>query len=103
MSMIKGPAIWVTMTALILGLTVAATAQDQQKDQKDQKDQKEQKDQKGRRNQQKQQQPQAQQAAVGPAAQSKDELDAFVALQNEQNPAKKIELTNGFIAKFPNS
>jgi len=100
MSMIKGPAIWVTMTALILGLTVAATAQDQQKDQKDQK---EQKDQKGRRNQQEQQQPQAQQAAVGPAAQSKDELDAFVALQNEQNPAKKIELADGFIAKFPNS
>src|SRR5215467_10418897 len=93
MSMIKGPAIWVTMTALILGLTVVATAQDQQKDQKDQK---------GRRNQQ-QEQPQAQQSAVGPIPQSKDELDAFVAVQNEQSPAKKVELADGFIAKYPNS
>jgi hypothetical protein len=91
MSMIKGPAIWVTVTALFLGLTTVATAQDQQKDQK------------GRRNQQQQQPQQAQQSAVGPMPQSKDELDAFVAVQNEQSPAKKIELADGFIAKYPNS
>jgi hypothetical protein len=82
------------MTALILGLTTVAIAQDQQKDQKDQK---------GRRNQQQQEQPQAQQPVVGPMAQSKDELDTFLAVQNEQSQAKKIELAEGFIAKYPNS
>jgi Tfp pilus assembly protein PilF len=91
MSMIKGPAIWVTVTALILGLTTVATAQDQQKEQK------------GRRNQEQQQQQPQQQLVVGPVAQSKDELDAFVAVQNEQSPAKKVELADGFIAKYPNS
>jgi len=82
------------MIALILGLTTVAIAQDQQKDQKDPK---------GRRNQQQQEQPQAQQPVVGPMAQSKDELDAFLAVQNEQSPAKKIELAEGFISKYPNS
>jgi hypothetical protein len=81
------------ITALILGLTTVATAQDQQKEQKDQK---------GRRNQQ-QEQPQAQQPNVGPIPQSKDELDGFLAVQNEQSPAKKIELADGFITKYPNS
>ena len=93
MSMIKGTAIWVTMIALILGLTTVATAQDQQKDQKE----------KGRRNQEQQQQQPQQQLVVGPVAQSKDEFDAFVAVQNEQSPAKKVELADGFIAKYPNS
>jgi len=89
MSMTKRPAIWAMITALILGLTTVATAQDQQKD-------------KGRRNQQ-QEQPQAQQPNVGPIPQTKDELDAFLAVQNEQSPAKKIELADGFITKYPNS
>jgi Tfp pilus assembly protein PilF len=91
MSMTKRPAIWATMTALILGLTTVATAQDQQKDPK------------GRRNQQQQQQAPVQQPVVGPMAQSKDELDTFLAVQNEQSPAKKIELADGFIAKYPTS
>jgi hypothetical protein len=58
----------------------------------------------GRRNQQKEQQaaPAAPQN-VGPLAQSKDELDAYMGLQNEQNPGKKIELADAFIAKYPNS
>ena len=94
MSMIKGTAIWVTMIALILGLTSVATAQDQQKEPKEPK---------GRRNQEQQQQQPQQQPVVGPVAQSKDEVDAFVALQNEQSPAKKLELADGFIAKYPNS
>lgn len=86
MSMTKRPAFWATLVGLILGLTTAATAQ-------------------GRRNQQQQQQqqPQVQQPAVGPMAQSKDELDAFVAVQNEQSPAKKIELADAFVAKYANS
>src|SRR5215471_16828401 len=60
-----------------------------------------------RRNQQKQQQQQQQQApapqSVAPVAQSKEEFDAFMAVQNEQTPAKKIELAEGFIAKYPAS
>ena len=92
MSMTKRPAIWAMMTALILGLTTVAAAQDQQKEQ----------NQKGRRNQQ-QEQPQAQPPTVGPMPQSKDELDGFLAVQNEQSTAKKIELADGFITKYPNS
>ena len=58
----------------------------------------------GRRNQQQQQQdvPQTQQG-VGPAPQSKDEAEAFTALQREQAPDKKVELAEAFIAKYPNS
>ncbi len=58
----------------------------------------------GRRNQQ--QQPQQQAPApqnVGPVAQSKEEFDSFMAVQNEQTPAKKVELAEGFIGKYPNS
>jgi tetratricopeptide (TPR) repeat protein len=90
MSTIKGFGLFTIVIALILTLSTAATAQEQ----------------KGRRNQQQQQQqqPQAQNPAnVGPIPQSKDELDTFVALQNEQAPAKKVELAEAFIAKFPNS
>jgi Tetratricopeptide repeat len=58
----------------------------------------------GRRNQQQQQQeiPQTQQG-VGPVPQSKDEADAFAALQREQAPDKKVELAEAFVTKYPNS
>jgi predicted Zn-dependent protease len=58
----------------------------------------------GRRNQQKEQQVlPATPQNVGPVPQSKDELDAFMGVQNEQNPGKKIELADAFVAKYPNS
>jgi Tetratricopeptide repeat len=82
----KGPA----LLALTLAVSISAFAAGQQ--------------QQGRRNQQKDQQaaPPAPQN-VGPLAQSKDEFDAYMTLQNEQNPGKKIELADAFIAKYPNS
>jgi len=60
----------------------------------------------GRRNQQQQQQQQQApptQQGVGPVPQSKDEMDAFNALQREQAVDKKVELAEAFIAKYPNS
>src|SRR5262249_5163526 len=39
----------------------------------------------------------------GPVPQSKDEADAFNALQKEQAPDKKIELAEAFVAKYPTS
>jgi tetratricopeptide (TPR) repeat protein len=77
-----------------VNLTTSALAQDNKDNNK------------GRRNQQQQQQQQQQAPAqqnVGPVAQSKDEFDAFMAVQNEQAPAKKVELAEGFIAKYPAS
>src|SRR5690242_9133413 len=89
MSMRKALAFGATIFALNLALTTFALGQ-------------------GRRNQQQQQQQQpqaapAQQVQIGPIAQSKDEYDAFMAVQNEQAPAKKIELAEGFIGKYPTS
>jgi tetratricopeptide (TPR) repeat protein len=83
----KGPAYLALLFALMLSQSVFAQ---------------------GRRNQQQQQQQQqAQQApaqaGVGPIPQSKDELDAFNALQMQQAPDKKVEVAEAFIAKFPNS
>jgi tetratricopeptide (TPR) repeat protein len=79
------------LLALTLAVSISALAAGQQQQQ-------------GRRNQQKDQ-PAAPAAAqnVGPLAQSKDEFDAYIALQSEQNPGKKIELADAFIAKYPNS
>jgi hypothetical protein len=60
----------------------------------------------GRRNQQQQQQQQQQaptQQGVGPVPQSKDEADAFTALQKEQAPDKKVQMAEAFIAKYPMS
>src|SRR5499426_4240174 len=62
----------------------------------------------GRRNQQQQQQQQqqlqqAQAQGVGPVPQSKDEADAFNALQKEQAPDKKVQMAEAFIAKYPTS
>jgi hypothetical protein len=82
----KGPAFFVLLFALTISLSALAQ---------------------GRRNQQQQQQQQQQQAqapqSVGPAPQTKEEAEAFNALQKEQAPDKKVELSNAFIAKFPTS
>ena len=82
----KGPAFWVTLIALTLSLPTVGAGQ--------------------RRNQQQQQQQQQQgqgQQQIGPQVKSKDEADAFNALQMEQSPAKKAELAEAFVAKFPDS
>jgi tetratricopeptide (TPR) repeat protein len=42
-------------------------------------------------------------APVGPMAQSKPELDAFVAIQNEQNPANVVPLADKYLATYPMS
>lgn len=85
MSMKKGHGCEVAIIGLILAISTIASGQ-------------------GRRNQQQQQQPQAQvQAPIGPVPQSKDEADAYTAAQKEQDPAKKIELSEAFVAKYPNS
>lgn len=81
----KGTALW----AILLALTLSLCAFGQ-----------------GRRNgqqQQQQQQPQAQSQGIGPVPQTKEEADAFTALQMEQAPAKKVELAEAFIAKYPTS
>jgi Tetratricopeptide repeat len=57
----------------------------------------------GRRNQQQQQEVAPTQQGVGPVAQSKDESEAFNALQREQALDKKVELAEAFVAKYPNS
>src|ERR1051325_1657392 len=84
MIMRKGTAFW----AILLALTFSLLALGQ-----------------GRRNAQQQQQQQAQTPppGVGPVPQSKDEADAFTNLQKEQDPAKKVELAEAFVAKYPNS
>ena len=88
MSIEKGPAFWAIAVALTLSLPSFAAGQTP-------------------RNQQRQQQQQQQQApapqGVGPVPQSKDEYDAFMAVQNEPAPASKVEKAEAFIAKYPNS
>jgi len=82
----KGPA----FLAVLLALTVSLQAFAQ-----------------GRRNQQQQQQQQQQptqaQQGIGPVPQSKDEAEAFNALQREQAPDKKAAMAEEFVAKYPNS
>jgi tetratricopeptide (TPR) repeat protein len=56
-----------------------------------------------RNNQQQEAAPSAAPAQIGPLAQSKPELDAFVALQNEQNPANQVALGDKFLATYPMS
>src|SRR2546421_11739413 len=84
----KGPAFWATLIALTLSIPVWGAGQN-------------------RRNQQQQQQQQQQQGqgqqGIGPQVKSKEEADAFNVLQMEQNPARKIELAEAFVAKFPDS
>ena len=85
MTMRKGHAFWALLFALAISLFAHAQ---------------------GRRNQQQQQQQPLQvpqQQGVGPAAQSKDEAEAFNGLQREQAPDKKVQLADAFIAKYPNS
>src|SRR5213594_4122074 len=79
----KGPAIWAILSALTLSLPVVSAGQ--------------------RRNQQQQQQQGQGQQGIGPQAKNKDEADAFNALQMEQNPAKRVELAEAFVMKFPDS
>src|SRR4051812_49129215 len=40
---------------------------------------------------------------IGPMAKDKPELDAFVAIQNEQNPANAVALGDKFLAAYPAS
>jgi hypothetical protein len=97
MSMKKALAFGATIFALNLALTTLAAGQ---------QDKGQEKAPPPRRNAQQQQQQQQQAPAqqnVGPTAQSKDEFDAFMAVQNEQTPAKKVELAEGFVAKYPTS
>ena len=58
-----------------------------------------------RRNGQQQEAPQASsnQTQIGPMAQSKPELDAFIALQNEQSPVNAVAMGDKFLATYPNS
>jgi tetratricopeptide (TPR) repeat protein len=57
-----------------------------------------------RRNAQQQEQPAAgDKAQIGPMAQTKPELDAFVALQNEQNPANVVASGDKFLTTYPTS
>src|SRR5437762_4550643 len=87
MTIRKGTARWAILFALTLSLPVfGQTPRNGQRQQ-----------------QQQQQQAQAQPQGVGPVPQSKDEFDSFMAVQNEQAPAKKIELAEAFVAKYPNS
>src|SRR5207244_1734640 len=85
----KGPALWVIGIALTLSLSAWGAGQ--------------------RRNQQQQQpqqQPQQQQGqgqGIVPQGKSKDEAEAFNALQMEQTPAGRVEKAEAFVAKFPDS
>jgi tetratricopeptide (TPR) repeat protein len=56
-----------------------------------------------RRNNQQEQAPQGGAPQIGPTAQTKPELDAFVALQNEQNPANVVTLADKFLMTYPTS
>jgi tetratricopeptide (TPR) repeat protein len=81
--MVKGKR-FVFVASLVLALAVPTLAQ--------------------RRNNQQEEAPAAGNAGqIGPMAQSKPELDAFVALQNEQNPANAVGLGDKFLATYPNS
>src|SRR5438132_11955980 len=87
----RGPAIWAMVILLILSLSVWAAGQRRNQQQQQQQ-------------QQPQQQAQGQgQQQIGPQAKNKDEADAFNSLVMEQNPAKRVELAEAFVAKFPDS
>src|SRR5437879_8712007 len=81
----KGPAFWAIVIALTLNFSAWGAGQ--------------------RRNQQQQQQQQQGQGqqGIGPQVKTKEEADAFNTLQMEQNPTKRIELAEAFVAKFPDS
>jgi hypothetical protein len=88
----KGLAIAPIVVALILSMSAWAAGRQQPRRNQNQ-------NQNQRGNQPEAQAPQG----VGPSAQTKEELDAFVALQNEQNPANKVTMSDSFISKFPDS
>jgi hypothetical protein len=88
MTIRKGPAFVAVILALTLSLSAFGAGQ--------------------RRNQQQQQKSGDQVAAqsaqsVGPVAANKDEFEAFMKVQNEQNPAERIKLAEAFVTKYPNS
>jgi len=93
MNIRNGLGFWALALALILGLSafaefaVAQTPRNANRQQQ----------------QQQQQQAQAQPQGVGPSPQSKDEYEAFMAVQNEQTPPKKVEMAEAFVAKYPTS
>jgi tetratricopeptide (TPR) repeat protein len=89
----KGPAFGAVLIALTLSLSAWGAGQRRNQQQQQQIQQEVQRQ---------QQQGQGQQA-VGPQVKTKEEADAFNALQMEQNPAKRIELAEAFVAKFPDS
>jgi tetratricopeptide (TPR) repeat protein len=84
----KGPAFWALLFALTVSLPAFAQGRRNQQEQQ--------------RQQQQQQQAQAPQG-VGPAPQTKDEAEAFNALQREQAADKKVQMAEAFIAKYPMS
>ncbi|HYR91552.1 MAG TPA: hypothetical protein VE422_46290 [Terriglobia bacterium] len=89
MKMRKGTVVVAIMLALILSVSALAQRRNQQQQQQQQ--------------QQRGGQAEAQAQQIGPQPTSKDELDAFVALQNEQNAAAKLAKGDEFVEKFPNS
>ncbi len=90
----KGPAFWAVIIALTLSLSAWGAGQRRNQQQQGQSlEQLEKQTQTQNKNQQ----------AVGPQAKTKDEAEAFNNMQKEQDPAKRIELSEAFIAKFPDS
>jgi tetratricopeptide (TPR) repeat protein len=90
----KGPAIWAIVVALTLSLSAWGAGQRRNQQQGQSLEQLE---------RQTQQQNTKAPQSVGPQAKTKDEADAFNNMQKEQDPAKRIELSEAFIAKFPDS
>src|SRR5690242_14948329 len=90
----KGPAIWAIAVALTLSLSAWGAGQRRNQQQGQSLEQLERQTQ-GQQN--------SKQQTVGPQAKTKDEAEAFNNVQKEQDPAKRIELAEAFIAKFPDS
>ena len=90
----KGPAFWAMAIALTLSLSAWGAGQRRNQQQGQSLEQLE---------QQTQQQNAKNQQTVGPQAKTKDEADAFNNMQKEQDPAKRIELAEAFVAKYPDS
>ncbi len=89
----KGPEFWAIVIALTLSLSAWGAGQRRNQQQGQSLEQLERETQGQNKNQQ----------SVGPQAKTKEEADAFNNVQKEQDPAKRIELAEAFIAKFPDS
>src|SRR4051812_5367547 len=88
----KGPAFWAALLALTLSLSAWGAGQRRNQQQQQQIQEEVQRQQQGK-----------EQQGVGPQVKSKEEADAFNAMNLEQSPAKKVELAEAFVAKFPES